>query len=353
MGTFLSFLDQALIIPPLIETGLPLLELLKSTNTCKWSDPRDRFFGVFGLATDLDNLGLLVDYAKGQKDTILDVSRSLIQQGHGLTLLGFAWHAKDKENAAASWIPFWIVEYKFCLLFCGFRYRIDTAGPAFDHRLPVISLVSSSNMITLKGYILDSVAELAPELPLYGEEDNDALVYHWLVVMKQHETMITNSKILRTEQNQLDSYWRTITGNFSCQKIWPIPAYIGQDYESLHTVLKRLWEDLEDSAKHDNIVEEFNRNADHYREFLWTLGGNNDGRFCITQSGIMALVPRTAQVGDSILTIHGDPNFFTFAIRALPETNHYLWIGESYVHCVRGDEYQEIEEGEPVEIVIC
>lgn len=67
----------------------------------------------------------------------------------------------------------------------------------------------------------------------------------------------------------------------------------------------------------------------------------------------MAMAPRYAEIGDAIITVLGDPDYQTFVVRRKADSDCYVWIGKAYVHCASGDEYCEIEEGEPCEIMIC
>ena len=327
---------------------LSLLNLLQTTTSYSCSDPRDRFFGVFGLATDLDDLHLKADYTKRLDESIIYVCQSLIKQGNGLELLVDAWHTDGGKDVAASWLPHWAVNDESCGFQCGDRYRLKVTDPIFNSHVPAVRIIVGSNMISLNGYLLDIVAELGAEL-LPSQRGN--LAYR-AISIKQDEDTIDNSTFLRAEHHQSDSYWRTLTGNLSRQRVSPVPAYIGEQYQLFSAASKTIEEDLKDMAKIGTAGKELDRDFKLYQDFFVNWAVNADGRLCITESGIMALVPRTAKVGDSIITVHGDPQYRTFTVRKEIGTDHYMWIGKAYVHCVFGDEYREIEEGEPVEILV-
>ena len=36
-----------------------------------------------------------------------------------------------------------------------------------------------------------------------------------------------------------------------------------------------------------------------------------------------------------------------------PKSDYYTWVGEAYVHGTSGNLYRDIEEGEPLDILIC
>lgn len=55
-------------------------------------------------------------------------------------------------------------------------------------------------------------------------------------------------------------------------------------------------------------------------------------RFSITPKKLFSMVPREAEVGDSVFYVKGDPERATFHIRKDPVLDQYRLIGHVYVH---------------------
>ena len=416
------------------ETTIPLIYLLNLFRLTECSDPRDKFYGVFGLATDLKELGLSVDYSRSVLDIGLDIGKRLIRQGYGRELLESVGCSVSRLGGWPSWLPDWIhsEEYHFSR---GKRRKIDIFHHNNHGVSPIVHLKDESNTLTVRGYVLDAIGELGLDrssLPLDAPPQVEVQA-----VLDDMEMMVANSRYLRPEQNRPDSQWRTIIGNellkpdsaaFSTQvrneaslnsdsspppeygikflsfRLWAlsdIPLEVRRHLDKRHRTRSELrmltdkysrlsderqW--LSDELRSPNLgfrtwfwlwwrilrTNEWMRHIrrlykliwhpsfaareigpvekDHYDfELCWLR--TNFGRFCITKSGMMALVPKFAKVGDRLFAILGDPEYRTYVVRKQRDSDCFTWIGPAYVHCVLGDEYSDIEGGEPCEISVC
>ncbi|KAK3955543.1 hypothetical protein QBC32DRAFT_34601 [Pseudoneurospora amorphoporcata] len=91
--------------------NLPLLTLLFGTRRCKASDPRDRFFALLSLASDIQDSNLAADYSKTFKEVEMEFARHLVNDGYGLSLLNFAGLAPKRPLGYPTWLPDWTGRY--------------------------------------------------------------------------------------------------------------------------------------------------------------------------------------------------------------------------------------------------
>lgn len=145
-----------------LPTDRPLLLLLDVASLCDSSDPRDRFFGVFGLCTNLEDSGLEVDYAKEVKEIELKISKHLIRQGDGLRFLKNVWYSVSTANTSPSWLPGW-THHQVYNFSCGKRKRTDIPYRNNDSYIHPIHLKDASNILCVRGYFLDIIEELTVE----------------------------------------------------------------------------------------------------------------------------------------------------------------------------------------------
>ena len=346
------------LLGPISKTSFPsdatapirsLLGLIYTTSSrCDSLDPRDRFYGVFGLATDLLWMGLEVDYAKTYEDIEREIIEQAVKRGNGLFILKHAWCFSRSANGSPSWHPAFL-QRRSLMFSCAARNRMEISNSNIESYLPAIRLDADARTLLVKGYILDVVEELGMDRPLPPTG-----AFPTTAVLEQAEAMIANSRFLRADENLPDSLWRTIIGNKTHggrSGVSPLPPEYAAKYKQFRNFESIYQEKLQEDDPQDpaRFLAQFKDNEDFEGGWITSL----DMRFCITRLGMMALVPRYATVGDIIFTVLEDPDYETFAIRKRADGDCHEWIGRAYVHCVHGDEYREIEEGEPREIMVC
>ena len=92
--------------PESLETLIQLLRRANSVsaalNNIHATDPRDRIFGMLGLASDTDKLEIRPDYSKPCKEVHVNAARTLLQHGH-TDVLVFSQFPKHYSD----WVPDW------------------------------------------------------------------------------------------------------------------------------------------------------------------------------------------------------------------------------------------------------
>jgi hypothetical protein len=102
-GEYIPIANLFSILLDFNEKRIKLGDLLGLIVTTNATDPRDKFFGLLGLVSELDRAVLHPDYTKSLGAVCSDVLKSIIQREDSLDILGF-----DRSNAEPglpSWAP--------------------------------------------------------------------------------------------------------------------------------------------------------------------------------------------------------------------------------------------------------
>ncbi|KAJ9132152.1 hypothetical protein NKR23_g11400 [Pleurostoma richardsiae] len=83
------------------------IALLATTESCRFSDPRDRVFGLLGLIKDIEKHGLEPDYSLSAREVLIGIAAFLVQR-HRL-LADVLNHASSgtRVSELPSWVPDW------------------------------------------------------------------------------------------------------------------------------------------------------------------------------------------------------------------------------------------------------
>ncbi|KAL9045627.1 MAG: hypothetical protein Q9214_001357 [Letrouitia sp. 1 TL-2023] len=84
----------------------PALSLVNRYRKWNATDPRDKIYAFYGLATaEMEQLGIAPDYHRSIQDTYSLFAEAVLQQYRGSHLLSYAH--KEQSSPSASWIPNW------------------------------------------------------------------------------------------------------------------------------------------------------------------------------------------------------------------------------------------------------
>ena len=68
------------------------------------TDPRDKIFGLLGLASDGPDFNHLVNYSKSAEEVYQDYARAFVERGQGIVML----HQVDSRISKTLDIPTWV-----------------------------------------------------------------------------------------------------------------------------------------------------------------------------------------------------------------------------------------------------
>ncbi|KAH6671956.1 heterokaryon incompatibility protein-domain-containing protein [Halenospora varia] len=154
----------------------PLLALLRATCiaglysqlkniTLEATDPRDKIYGLFGLAADRDRLkelGFLPDYTRSCQDVYISIAVAILRQGH-LSALSLGQFSKA-QTGLPSWVPDWSKPLGDTLQGVGTDHM--TPDPEYNasgsllQTEPIFSGIGATTSISVSGFAYDEVRDL-------------------------------------------------------------------------------------------------------------------------------------------------------------------------------------------------
>jgi hypothetical protein len=160
------------------DSPYPLLALLRATCisgvyshspgksfVLEATDPRDKIYGLLGLAADRDKLkefGVLPDYTRSCQDVYISVTAAMLRQGH-ISVLSLAQFSKA-QIGLPSWVPDWSKPLGDNLQ--GISTDHMTPEPAYNasgsllQTEPIFSVIGATMSVSVLGFAYDEVHEI-------------------------------------------------------------------------------------------------------------------------------------------------------------------------------------------------
>ncbi|KAK0624057.1 heterokaryon incompatibility protein-domain-containing protein [Immersiella caudata] len=142
---------------------LPLASRLQNITQMGATNPLDHVFGLMGLASDLDELGIQADYSLAPLELFTRVTAALLKQGSRQFLSrcsagrnnGPSWTVDFSRDRSGEPAPIW-----------NYRYKLYRAGGStvFQRALSV-----EGNILRVSGAVVDTIEALGP-LPLQAPD---------------------------------------------------------------------------------------------------------------------------------------------------------------------------------------
>lgn len=158
-------------------TPYPLLALLRATClgatqhpiktvlALEASDPRDRIYGLLGLAADRDQLkefGVQPDYSKSCQEVYISATCAMLRQGH-VSVLSLSFFPKT-QIGLPSWVPDWSQLLELPLQATGIDHM--TLEPEYKAsgsllpRPPLFNRVGATTSVSVSGFIYDEIHDI-------------------------------------------------------------------------------------------------------------------------------------------------------------------------------------------------
>jgi hypothetical protein len=133
-----------------------LIQLLRSTRKYKATDPRDKVFALQGVMTDTNSFCNTVTYGSTMEQVYLAFSVYNLQDRKDLVWLSNAGLSTYSRNGnLPSWVPDWSHDNN--------RKEILASTNQFrasGETVPSLSISSDHKVLTIRGFVIDSVAQL-------------------------------------------------------------------------------------------------------------------------------------------------------------------------------------------------
>lgn len=278
-----------------------LLNLLGLCRSAVSTDPRDKVYGVLGLATDLEDGELSPNYALPYSQIYTDVAVWSMMKTNSLDVLGHCVFTVSQDKGLPSWVPDWTIQAG-SIPFPKDIKSPDQTGIKVYHASNDSHLLQdnedsrliSGNCLKLKGLSIGQIERLEASANVPGgdiqkswEPTNGHKIYSW------------------TGESLTKAYLRTIVADFGPSQTgeWGIAtrgyAMSWKPHSALPAAILLM------------------KQATAYR------------RFAYTASGLMGLVPEETELGDSVFALRGGQVLY---VLRYVQNNQYRLIGEAYFH---------------------
>jgi hypothetical protein len=277
-----------------------LLALLISTRKFEATDPRDKIYGLLGVASDAQALGITPNYSSTIQEVYIDVARRLIRYTGSFDVLKFVETLKH-DDSLPSWVPDW--RSRRMELFGDGTITGKPLYKATRETVPKLTDSPGATRLGLQGVSVDTI------------------------------TMTTSGPI---EEGQ--------GTNAIGHGLWWLraKAAIGSVYKPTNESLAMALGRTRIAGMHDDIqifggkpdapieVKEDEAGYNYFRPLGVIIQNQTLYRiFFTTRNGFMGLAPFTAQLGDAIFLV---PGCDTPLLLRRFKGKEFHFVGQCYVH---------------------
>ena len=320
-----------------------LYNLLMTHHERSATDPRDKVFALLGLVAALGdgevpfkadyNLSKYQVYVKVVESCALNIGKP---NGSGVanSPLNIICAAQPgpKRRECPSWAPEWDSKWRtpplqFFAVYHGY-YASGTGHQSValdikDRILHVTGFLVSA--IEHRGEILKPIAEKAGKMGNFNFIDEMKAASRFDVLFSWWRLSLRNSKSDIDEKSTLEAFWRTVSCNRTA--MFDLPT------EELGATAERLMHHGSGRKLLSSITDN-----DPVAPLLRTMvTGAKQRRYCIARDGHSLMAPPFARVGDKVCVLVGCD--FPVVLRKIKD--HYVFIGECYVHGIMNGEAME------------
>jgi hypothetical protein len=307
----------------------------------KCSNPRDKIYGLLGIATDTGDVILDPDYGASVEEVFTRTARYLLQRDDSIVILHHAGIGNTRKyESLPSWVPQWEGDSdeddRLCL---GGMHKWSRYNAAAGS-LPKV-YTSGSEILIIQGVIVDIVSDLSsvrrkPDLD--GEiVDMDDLERSRLAVLEEDEKMVGRVRSAKTAMSELypggfctwkEAYWRTLIANSALTK--PAPESYGEYFDIWKRRLQvpAADEELDLAHAHQNRLSSIFNQACSMAATNRRLFGTEKGLIGLTSSGTF--------LSDRVCIFLGGVTPFIIRENTLTSAGvgrrTWILVGEAYVH---------------------
>ena len=211
-----------------------LIQLLRSTRIYEATDPRDKVFALQGVMTDMNSFCNTVNYESTMEEVYLAFAVYNLQDRKDLVWLSNAGLSTYPPNRhLPSWVPDWSHDNnRKGILASTHQFR------ASGDTVPSLSISSDHKVLTIQGFVIDTVAQLNTVPYTHERIDMDptseeAKARHMLEGKDVVEGFVKLSEVAhRFPPNQTREEALVITLFLYCPPLIPHSKYSGEEFSS-------------------------------------------------------------------------------------------------------------------------
>ncbi|KAH8765275.1 heterokaryon incompatibility protein-domain-containing protein [Hyaloscypha sp. PMI_1271] len=337
----------------------PLLALLRATCSAviqplaitvlslEASDPRDKIYGLLGLAADRDQLkefGIQPDYSKSCQELYISVTSAILRQGH-VSVLSLNSFPKT-QIGLPSWVPDWSRPLESCLQGTGIDHMtLDPEYKASGSLLPsspLFNRVGATTSVSVSGFIYDELHEIGTTWaeffnPLQSTISNPFVAAKKLLA-ELVRLSILGGEVYKTLKERICGAARTTTAEIGYNETGRWARIGNRRYDTAASLLTIQVNDGSDETRLLNsellaliMSDEVQTAFDPYdaAKFCGEIGAKACGRKpFVTKKGHLGLGLDHIEPGDAVAVVIGCQVPFVLR-KSMGE--RYKIIGEAYV----------------------
>ena len=326
---------------------MPLFYILVATSFSQCSDPRDKIYAVKGLAKDWeDRKGLETNYKISFETLFRTFAVADSNRNLNLRILSCAsGPTKSKNTPLPSWVPDWrSIENAHPFV----RYSDRTKFRASGGMKAEAWHSHDQSILHVRGKLIDLVAVLGSE-PSFTrssavfEINTDKITElsksaTWL---QECEELASNRDGILTSGRQ-EQLWRTLTCGLTGDG-FPAPQHYAEYFQKYMKFMagsqERFTSYLADAESSPNGVRGLTEAMHGFETHRYIEASidrwSSKRRFCITNSGALACVPKATCHGDIICVLFGGE--VPYVLRPTG-TGRFSVVGECYLHGIMNGE---------------
>lgn len=320
-----------------------LLDVLARFRYTQATDPRDKIYGLLGLASN--PIGVVPDYQKPVRNVYMEFFQTYVNETLDLDLLcQNPWGTHDGSAAGMdlpSWCPDFSKPKSTSLLFA--QRSILCAG---NKHCRTPCQVSPQGQLRLEGIILGQLPSICEKADAGTDTRGCATIPKNMPTELQTEDGGACPPLIyhHTGEDAFQAYWRTMMAD--CE-IYPTRRLNDTSVNAYKTIFDRWRKDPE-------IFE--NWVALNYIKMLNKMG--RGWKFAMTDCHrIYCMVPHAAQHGDVLAVVHGGKVPLVLRPSSTSEAKHpeYTVVGTAYAHgFMDGEAAKAVDNGmlEAVDLVL-
>ena len=300
--------------------------------TRRATDPRDRIYGLLGLAQSPYKDAIVADYTSSVESVFRTAALQMIKTGSLEVFSHIPIHG-ERNLSIPSYVPDWTASHT---LQCFPDWLSRVAHVSLFRACkdePADLIIIDSETVCLKGITVDKVL-LKVSIFNESEPTDPAAMIRYLssiVGLRDQSARLVNHKI--DESN----FWSTVCGSL---EVFTDPdgdlsiRRLSTDSSRQSARFKRwmTWCLTIGAVHEDKSVSD-----EGIRSLIETFGIVSEGRsFVVTKSGRLAWCPQTCQEGDIISVLAGGR--VPFVLRKVEGQENYQLVGDAYVHGIMDGE---------------
>jgi len=332
-------------------------DVICSTRLLKATDPRDKVFGVQGLAGPGEMKWTEPDYTKDVRQVYVLAAERLVAENGAFEVLAHAGTGYiDVGNpAAVSGLPSWVPDWNVFPMAVPLGY-VDgvpnyRAGGNAAHGKVFEGFQldeASGSLALLRGFRLDVIDEVGAPLVLssaFGagapDYETGELAVLGAALDASRHMIFTSGRIhdpyqyARVPTPLDDVFWRLLIGDRT-ETEWPAPPAARELFDTWSAGLRILQDAHVQLQKRggDQPVgdDQIARSIPGHLYGALIVRAWHGRKVAITNKGFLCLVPRFAKPGDAIWVLEGAQT--PYVLRSTGEQGGFEFVGDCYVHGV-------------------